>query len=184
MRDEEELMVLVDASDRVIGTAAKIDAHRAGALHRAFSVIVWDSMGRLLLQKRHARKYHSGGVWTNACCGHPRPGEDIEAAALRRLREEMGFACSLAPLGIFTYRAELDGGMTEHELVHVFSGLYDGTVAPDPEEAEGYQWAGLREVRADMAASPERYSIWFRQYVAAQWPMALTRALGGLPSYG
>ncbi len=175
MRDGDELMVLVDASDRVIGTAGKIDAHRAGALHRAFSVIVWDGMGRLLLQKRHTRKYHSGGLWTNACCGHPRPGEDIEAAALRRLNEEMGFACALAPLGTTTYRAELDGGMTEHELVHVFRGLYDGTVAPDPQEAEGYQWVSLDEMRADIAAMPERYSVWFRQYVAAQWPMALAQ---------
>jgi isopentenyl-diphosphate Delta-isomerase len=102
VRDEDELMVLVDASDRVIGTAGKIDAHRAAALHRAFSVIVWDGMGRLLLQKRHARKYHSGGLWSNACCGHPRPAEDIEAAALRRLTEEMGFTCPLAPLGTIT----------------------------------------------------------------------------------
>ena len=89
--------------------------------------------------------------------------------------EEMGFACALAPLGTTTYRAELDGGMTEHELVHVFRGLYDGTVAPDPQEAEGYQWVSLDEMRADIAAMPERYSVWFRQYVAAQWPMALAQ---------
>ena len=83
--------------------------------------------------------------------------------------------CPLAPLGTITYRAELDGGMTEHELVHVFRGVYEGTVAPNPQEAEGYQWANLDELRADSAAAPERYSVWFRQYVAAQWPMALAR---------
>ena len=175
MRDQEELLVLVDAGDHVIGTAGKLEAHHAGALHRAFSVIVWDGMGRQLLQKRHVRKYHSGGLWTNACCGHPRPGEAIGAAASRRLEEEMGFVCLLAPLGTITYRAELDGGMTEHELVHVFRGVYEGTVAPNPQEAEGYQWASLDELRADSAAAPERYSVWFRQYVAAQWPMALAR---------
>ena len=175
MRDQQELMVLVDAGDQVIGTAGKLEAHRAGSLHRAFSVIVWDGMGRQLLQKRYVRKYHSGGLWTNACCGHPRPGEDIGAAARRRLEEEMGFVCPLAPLGTITYRAELDSGMTEHEIVHVFRGLYDGTVAPNPLEAEGYQWASLEQVRADSAAMPERYSVWFRRYVAAQWPMALAR---------
>jgi isopentenyl-diphosphate delta-isomerase len=175
MRDQEELLVLVDAGDHVIGTAGKLEAHHAGALHRAFSVIVWDGMGRQLLQKRHVSKYHSGGLWTNACCGHPRPGEAIGAAASRRLEEEMGFVCPLGPLGTITYLAELDGGMTEHELVHVFRGVYEGRVAPNPQEAEGYQWASLDELRADSAAAPERYSVWFRQYVAAQWPMALAR---------
>jgi isopentenyl-diphosphate delta-isomerase len=92
---------------------------------------------------------------------------------MRRLKEEMGFACPLESLGIIRYRAELDQGMTEHELVHVFRGLYDGVIAPDPEEAEGYQWARLEDVRADVAAMPQRFSVWFREYVAAQWPMAL-----------
>ncbi len=147
MRDSEELMVLVDADDRIIGTGDKLETHRKGALHRAFSVIVWNSAGRLLLQKRAIRKYHSGGLWTNTCCGHPRPEEDIEAAARRRLKEEMGFTCKLSPLGTITYRAELEGGMIEHELVHVFRGLYDGTVAPDPNEAEGYRWASLADVQ-------------------------------------
>ncbi len=173
VRDKDELTVLVDAADQVIGIAQKLDAHRTGALHRAFSVIVWDSAGRLLLQKRHGSKYHSGGLWTNACCGHPRPEEDIKAAALRRLKEEMGFSCPLAALGTITYRAVLDGGMIEHEIAHVFRGLYDGTIAPDPEEAEGYQWVRLDELRADIAAMPERYSVWFRQYISVQWPMAL-----------
>jgi isopentenyl-diphosphate delta-isomerase len=171
--DIEELMVLVDEDDQVIGTAAKLEAHQKGALHRAFSVIVWDSAGRLLLQKRHFRKYHSGGLWTNAVCGHPRPGEDILAAALRRLEEEMGFTCPLESLGAMRYRAELDQGMIEHEMVHVFRGLYDGAVVPNPLEAEGYQWAGLDEMRADVAAMPHRFSAWFRQYIAAEWPMAL-----------
>ena len=173
MTETKEQMVLVDDDDRVIGVAEKLEAHRSGALHRAFSVIIWDSACRLLLQKRAAGKYHSGGLWTNACCGHPRPGEEVLEAAMRRLKEEMGFACPLEGLGIIRYRAELDQGMTEHELVHVFRGLYDGVIAPDPEEAEGYQWARLEDVRADVAAMPQRFSVWFREYVAAQWPMAL-----------
>lgn len=173
MPEAEELMVLVDSDDRVIGTAEKSVAHRQGALHRALSVIVWDRAGRLLLQKRQISKYHSGGLWTNACCGHPRPDEDILAAALRRLQEEMGFTCPLERLGTISYRAELDQGMVEHELVHVFRGVYDGTVAPNPAEVEGYQWTSLEEVRADVAAMPQRFSVWLRQYIAAQWPMAL-----------
>jgi isopentenyl-diphosphate delta-isomerase len=173
MDEMSELMILVDEDDRAIGTAEKLEAHRRGALHRAISVIIWDSAGRLLLQKRAAGKYHSGGLWTNACCGHPRPGEDVEAAVLRRLEEEMGFTCALESLGTIRYRAELDHGMIEHELVHMFRGLYDGTIAQNPAEAEGYQWARLEDVRADVAAMPQRFSAWFREYIAAQWPMAL-----------
>ena len=130
MNDVEELMVLVDNDDRVIGEGGKFDVHRQGVLHRAHSVIVWDSGGRLLLQKRHGGKYHSGGLWTNACCGHPRPGEDDLAAALRRLGEEMGFTCSLEALGTILYRAELDDGMIEHELVHIFRGSMTGRSLP------------------------------------------------------
>jgi isopentenyl-diphosphate delta-isomerase len=177
-RDEEELMVLVDAQDRVLGTAGKLAAHRSGALHRAFSVIVWDSEGRQLIQKRARSKYHSGGLWTNACCGHPRPGEDVGAAALRRLEEEMGFACKLENLGTILYRAQVDGGLWEHELVHVFRGIYVGAVAPDPAEVEAYRWARLEDLRADIEAEPEAFSVWFRQYVAAQWPMALAAPEG------
>ena len=173
MRDSEELIVLVDADDRIIGTGDKIEAHRKGALHRAFSVMVWNSQGHLLLQKRASRKYHSGGLWTNACCGHPRPDEHVHDAARRRLKEEMGFACKLSRLGTITYRAELDGGMTEHELVHIFRGLHDGRVAPDTSEAEDYRWSSLVDIEADMTSMPERYSAWFRQYLAAVWPLAL-----------
>ena len=103
--------------------------------------------------------------------GQPYPN----AAASRRLGEEMGFTCPLEPLGTIRYRAELNDGMTEHELVHIFRGLYDGPVAPDPYETEGYQWAGLDQVKDDVAAMPRRFSAWFRQYVDAQWPMALAR---------
>lgn len=170
----EEFMILVDGDDRETGVLEKMETHRQGLLHRAFSVIVWDSQGRLLLQKRARTKYHSGGLWTNACCGHPRPGEDVAAAALRRLEEEMGFRCRLTPLGTIRYRAALDDGLSEHEIVHVFRGVFEGSIAPEPAEADGFQWARLDDIRTDIAATPERYSVWFRQYVAAEWPMALT----------
>ncbi|MCC7250278.1 isopentenyl-diphosphate Delta-isomerase [Hyphomicrobium sp.] len=173
MQTSDETVVLVDADDRAIGTAEKLDAHRRGLLHRAFSVIVWDSRGRQLLQKRAASKYHSGGLWTNTCCGHPRPGEPVEKAALRRLGEEMGFSCAIEWLGVVRYQARFDNGLAEHEIVHVFRGLYDGPVTPDLAEAESYQWCDLDDIRDAIAAAPKCYSVWFRQYVAEQWPMAL-----------
>lgn len=168
-----ESLVLIDADDREIGTAEKIDAHRRGLLHRAFSVIVWDSSGRQLLQKRAATKYHSGGLWTNACCGHPRPGETAAAAAARRLAEEMGFVCPLEWLGTVQYHAAFENGLAENEIVHVFRGRYDGPLQPDPAEAEGYQWCGLERIRSDIAAAPDRFSVWFLRYMAEEWPVAL-----------
>lgn len=169
---QEEMVILVDAADRETGVGSKLDVHRQGLLHRAFSVIIWDDEGRQLLQKRAASKYHSGGLWTNACCGHPRPSEDVKAAAARRLREEMGFETPLEWLGTILYRAALDNGLSEHELVHIFHGRYGGHVAPDPREAEDFRWAGLDDIRRDVTRAPSRYSVWFSRYVAEEWPMA------------
>jgi isopentenyl-diphosphate delta-isomerase len=168
-----ETLILVDEHDREIGTAEKIDAHTRALLHRAFSIIVWDSNRRQLLQKRAATKYHSGGLWTNACCGHPRPGEAVEVAALRRLGEEMGFSCPLERLGTIRYHAAFDNGLSEHEIVHVFRGRYDGPLNPDPAEAEAYQWSALEKIRSDIAVVPDRYSVWFQRYIAEEWPVAL-----------
>ena len=168
-----EHVILVDADDRKTGTAEKLDAHRRGALHRAFSVIVWDSAGRMLLQQRAASKYHSAGLWTNTCCGHPRPGEDTAVAAARRLDEEMALLCPLTPLGTFSYRAAFENGLIENEVVHVYRGRHDGAVTPNPDEADAFDWRTLDEVRRDVALAPEHYSVWFRHYVAAKWPTAM-----------
>jgi isopentenyl-diphosphate delta-isomerase len=119
--------VLVDDDDHIIGTAPKLDVNQSGALHRALSIVVWDSAKRLLLQKRQAGKYHSGRLWTKACCGHPRPGEDVADGARRRLGEEMGFTCPLTNLGTIRYHATLDRALTEHEIVHVFLWRHRGT---------------------------------------------------------
>src|SRR6185503_9661232 len=126
IRMTDEMVVLVDEDDREAGTGEKMAVHRSGRLHRAFSVFVVDGEGRLLLQRRAAVKYHSAGLWSNTCCGHPRPGETILAAATRRLKEEMGFECRLRPAFSFIYRAALDHGLTEHELDHVLLGSHDG----------------------------------------------------------
>lgn len=174
---DEERVVLVDSEDRPIGTAPKLAAHRDGRLHRAFSVVVRDPAGRFLLQKRHRAKYHSGGLWTNTCCSHPRPGEPVLDAARRRLREEMGIDAELEPLLTTIYRAELDNGLVEHELVHVFGAVYEGPVRPDPEEAEGFAWVTPEELEADLRARPERYSYWFRLYLREHRPaLELRRA--------
>jgi isopentenyl-diphosphate Delta-isomerase len=157
-----ERVILVDERDREVGVAEKMRAHAEGLLHRAFSVFVFDRAGRLLLQRRALSKYHSGGLWSNTCCSHPRPGETVAAAARRRLAEEMSFDCELRPAFEFLYRAELGGGLTEHEYDHVFVGSFDGEPRPDPSEVGDWRWIGWEELREDLAARPQRYSYWLR----------------------
>src|ERR1700709_2281116 len=130
----EKQVILVNEADVVTGAAGKMDAHRKGWLHRAFSVFVFNHRGEMLLQQRALNKYHSGGLWTNACCSHPRPGEETLLAAERRLKEEMGFELSLQKLFDFIYKSEFDNGLTEYEFDHVFGGSYNGLVAPDKTE--------------------------------------------------
>lgn len=173
MASFSERVILIDESDREIGSAEKLDAHRKGLLHRAFSVVVWDASGRQLLQRRADSKYHSGGLWTNTCCGHPRPGEPVAAAAARRLEEEMGFTCPLEWLGIVGYRADVGNDLIEHEIVHVFRARYDGAVVPDPAEVAAYKWCGLDSIQRDVAAAPGQFTAWFVRYVAEEWPVAL-----------
>ena len=164
MSDVEEVVVLVDATDRETGLAPKLQAHLDGLLHRAISVIILNDRGEMLLQQREAGKYHSGGLWTNACCSHPRPGEEVAKAAARRLREEMGFEAKLVPMFSTVYRAEL-GALTEHEFVHVFGGRHVGPVNPDPAEVGAYEWRALPGLFADIEARPEFYTAWFRKYL-------------------
>ena len=158
-----ERVVLVDERDVEIGTEEKLAAHREGRLHRAFSVFVFDRNGRLLLQRRAAGKYHSAGLWSNTCCGHPRPGEATPEAARRRLQEEMGFDCPLEPVFAFVYRAELDHGLLEHELDQVFTGRFDGPPRPDPAEVSEWRPVHVAELSRDLAQNPDRYSVWLPQ---------------------
>lgn len=162
----EELVVLVDQADREIGTAEKLAAHRDGTLHRAFSVFVFDARGRVLLQRRAPGKYHSGGLWSNSCCGHSRPGEAVIDAARRRLREEMGFDCALEPAGAFTYRASLDHGLIEHEYDHVFVGRFDGDPAPDPAEVAEWQWMAVSELMVALDRDERNYTVWLKPALA------------------
>ena len=103
-----EQVILVDQNDSVIGTMEKMEAHQKGLLHRAFSVLLFNNDGKMLLQKRASHKYHSAGLWTNTCCSHPQPDERIEEAASRRLREEMGIVAQPAFAYKFIYKTPLD----------------------------------------------------------------------------
>jgi isopentenyl-diphosphate delta-isomerase len=157
-------VVLVDEDDQVRGTADKLRAHTEGWLHRALSVFVFDEQGRLLLQRRAPEKYHSGGLWSNTCCSHPHPDEAPITAARRRLREEMGLSCPVTPALHFTYRASVGDGLTEHEYDHVFVGVVDEVaVRPNPDEVVDWAWMSASAVRADVAATPARYTVWFRR---------------------
>lgn len=140
----------------------KMEAHEKGILHRAFSVFVVNSGGELMMQQRAYHKYHSGGLWTNTCCSHPRDGESNEEAAHRRLMEEMGFDCEVRKMFDFVYRAELDKGMTEHEFDHLFIGYYDGIPQINPDEVNAWKWMTIEEVERDVAVNPTDYTEWFK----------------------
>jgi isopentenyl-diphosphate delta-isomerase len=160
--DPRNLVVLVDAQDRPLGTMEKMQAHREARLHRAFSVLILNTQGEMLIHRRALGKYHSGGLWTNACCSHPMPGEDVEAAAHRRLQEEMGFDCPLRKAFSFRYEAALDQGLSEHELDHVFVGTFDGQPQPDPEEVMDWRFVPIEALRGSMHEAPEHYTEWFK----------------------
>ena len=159
----EESVILVNERDEPIGTAPKLDAHQNGRLHRAFSVFIRDCNGRILLQRRADDKYHSGGLWTNACCGHPRPGEETIVAAGRRLHEEMGIDSELDEAGVFTYRASVGDGLTEHEVDHVLTGTYSGDPSPATEEVEKWQWISPDELRDWIGRDPSAFTVWFER---------------------
>lgn len=167
MDDSKEFVVLVDESDNEIGLAPKLNAHRSGELHRAFSVMLIDARDRLLLQRRAFAKYHSGGRWANTCCGHPRDGESVIEAAERRLTEEMGIACGLTPAGSFIYRADVGNGLVEHELDHLLIGRFDGDPLPAQSEVVEWRWSSLEDVRRDLAEHPEIYTAWFPDALTA-----------------
>jgi isopentenyl-diphosphate delta-isomerase len=162
-------IVLVDAHDIPQGVAPKIEVHRRGLKHRALSVLVRDAIGNMLIHRRNAEKYHSGGLWTNACCSHPRPDESAVEAAHRRLAEEMGVRCLVEPLFTTQYRAAVSNGYIEDEVVHVFGGTYEGPVAPDPAEVAEWKWMRFEALTDDLAHRPELYTVWLRHYFSEHY---------------
>lgn len=157
-----ENVILVDEHDNELGLMEKMEAHRKGLLHRAFSVFILNSRGELLLQQRALHKYHSGGLWTNTCCSHPRESEKAIDAAHRRMQEEMGFDCEVEKAFEFVYRAELDQGMIEHEYDHLFIGYHDADPSINQDEVMDFRWQDLDSLTFDMEQNPERYTAWFK----------------------
>ncbi|HEY6064419.1 MAG TPA: isopentenyl-diphosphate Delta-isomerase [Chitinophagaceae bacterium] len=156
-----EQVILVDEKDKPVGVAEKMEAHEKGLLHRAFSVFIFNSKGEMLLQQRALHKYHSGGLWTNACCSHPNPGEEIADAAQRRLKVEMGFEVPVKKIFDFIYKTEFANGLTEYEFDHVFAGEYDNQVDFNNNEVMDFCYRDMPDIRNSLRTDPEKYTPWF-----------------------
>jgi isopentenyl-diphosphate delta-isomerase len=161
---DDDHVILVDESDQPVGFERKLAAHEdGGKLHRAFSIFIFNAAGEMLLQRRADGKYHFGGLWTNACCSHPRRGETLLDSAHARLRHEFGFDVPLEERFSFVYRAaDAASGLTEHEFDHVLVGRFEGTPLPNPEEVGAWRWVEPRALLDDVDRFPERYTPWFK----------------------
>ena len=155
-------VILVDEYDVQTGTMEKMEVHQKALLHRAFSIFIYNDKGEMLLHKRADKKYHSPGLWTNACCSHPKPGEETLAAAETRLQEEMGFHVSLKKAFDFIYKTPFDNGLTEHEFDHVFIGSYNGDITPNTEEVSDYCFKSIEEIKNSIQSHPQKYTEWFK----------------------
>jgi len=157
-----EKVILVDEQDKVVGSMEKMEAHQKGILHRAFSILIFNSKKELLLQKRSKNKYHSGGLWTNACCSHPTLDESIEASTRKRLKYEMGIDLQPAFAYKFIYESKLDKDLIEHELDYVYTGIFDGVPTVNKDEVEDWKFVDLKSLRYDINQHPDEYTVWFR----------------------
>jgi isopentenyl-diphosphate delta-isomerase len=154
-------VILVDEKDNVLGFMEKMEAHRKGLLHRAFSIFIFNASNEMLLQQRALTKYHSAGLWSNACCSHPYPGEETKLAAQRRLNEEMGFKTYLKKTFDFVYGASFENGLAENEFDHVFVGEYNGEIKFNLEEVMDYSFKSMKEIGQELKTKPEKYTAWF-----------------------
>ena len=157
-----EKIVLIDSKDRVMGAEEKLKVHEKGIMHRAFSIIILNSRGEMLIQRRAIDKYHSGGLWSNACCSHQRENEILEQAIHRRLKEEMGFDCSLKEIFHFKYKTRFNNHLIENEIDHVFIGLFDGNPIINKKEVLDFMWIPLSSLKNKIKTNPEKYSYWFK----------------------
>ncbi len=166
-------MILVDVNDIPIGTGEKMEVHRQGLLHRAFSLFLVNGEEQLLLQRRAKGKYHSGGLWTNSCCSHPAPEVPIEDFVQQRAAEELGIQMdALCHMGSFLYYKDFGNGLHEYELDHVYIGRSQDAVSPDPGEVMDTAWVSVEEAMEDLRLHPEQYTAWY--------PTAFALALPGL----
>jgi isopentenyl-diphosphate Delta-isomerase len=159
---DKEKVILVDENDNAIGEAEKIQVHIDGLLHRAFSIFIFNTDGEMLLQQRALSKYHSGGLWTNACCSHPTPAEKTIDAAKRRLQEEMGFMTPMEKIFDFVYKAEFENGLTEYEFDHVFAGWYSGSIDFNKEEVMDFQFKSIKLIADELKHQPDKFTAWFK----------------------
>lgn len=159
---KEQFLILVDEKDREWGKLEKMEVHRLGLLHRAFSVFIFNSNGDLLMQQRADNKYHSASLWSNTCCSHPQYGEDLKDAVPRRLHEELGLRAKTEFLFSFIYKIKFDNGLTEHEFDHVFFGITDDKPEPDPDEVKAIKYVKTDELEKDLTDNPDRYSEWLK----------------------
>lgn len=157
-----EEVILVNETDEPIGTMEKMLAHQQSKLHRAFSIFIFNDKGEMLIHQRAKEKYHSGSLWTNACCSHPRPGEETILAAERRLNEELRMQCPIREVYSFIYKAKLDKGLTEYEYDHVFFGKYSNDLVPNADEVMDWKYVPIDELQQDIVAQPEKYTEWFK----------------------
>lgn len=156
-------VILVDSQDAPVGIMEKLEAHKKGALHRAYSIFLFNDNKELLLQKRAPHKYHSSNLWTNTCCSHPAPGEHLSASAQNRLIEEMGITTSLQPLFSFTYKTEFSDGLIEHELDHILIGKFNASPLPNPAEVSDWRYANMDEISKEINDNPDSYTFWFKE---------------------
>jgi isopentenyl-diphosphate delta-isomerase len=157
-----EEVILVDEKDNFLGTMEKLQAHKKGLLHRAFSIFIFNDVGELLLQQRALTKYHSAGLWTNTCCSHPKPSEEILMAANRRLQEEMGFTTELTVKSNFIYKVKFENNLIEHEFDYILIGTYNKEPIINFEEVCNYKWANLNNLKKDIQNKPNEFTHWFK----------------------
>jgi len=182
-KDKEERVILVDKNDKEVGVEGKIRAHKDGKLHRAFSIFILNLNGQLLLQKRAKSKYHSGGLWANTCCSHPRAGESILKTAHRRLKEEMGFDCDLKEIFSFIYEVKFDNGLFENEYDHVFFGISNQDPDPNPIEVSDWNWMKIEKIEKELTENPGNFTAWFHQCFYQVIKYKLRNKIGVLDDY-
>ena len=159
----EEFVILVDQNDQEIGEMEKQEAHVLNKKHRAFSVFLFDENNNMILQQRADSKYHSPGLWTNACCGHPRPNETTINAAKRRTFEEMGIQVDIHEVFEISYEEKLENGLWENEYDHIFIGKYlQNNFNLNPEEIQNIKSISLDDLKTDLQENPENYTFWFK----------------------
>ena len=176
-KKEQNLVVLVDENNNEIGTEEKIEAHKKGLLHRAFSVFIANNENKILIHQRAKVKYHFGGLWSNSCCSHPKPDEAIEDAARRRVNEELGMSIDkLKKAFTETYKFKCEkSGLIEHEYNQIFTANCSKTIVnPDPNEIDDYRWVGKNELEKMVQSEPKLFTPWFKLFLPRFYEMFST----------